>query len=208
MRHFLRKGIQNVSACDLTPQAIALTQKGLKEFALSTQGKIIEGNAENLPFAAQSFDHVNCQGVIHHTPDTEKCVAEFHRVLKPGGTVCFSVYYKNLALRNPAILRMIQHIFGSVGLKGRGRDRMIKDATSANDLVRLYDGADNPIGKAYTKGEALALLTYQGQKLFEVTGVRRFFFPARALPVPLPKWLHRLLDRHAGLLIIIKARKV
>ena len=40
------------------------------------------GDAENMPFADKSFDIVYSFGVLHHTPDTEKSIAEVHRVLR------------------------------------------------------------------------------------------------------------------------------
>ena len=138
VRHFLRQGFLRVSACDLTPAAIALTRRSLELFGLHTKGEIVEGNAECLPFPDASFDHINCQGVIHHTPDTEQCIREFFRVLRPGGTVCFSVYYKNIILRHPMLLRLVSSIAGnSIALKGRGREHLLQhaDAPSAKSKV-------------------------------------------------------------------------
>lgn len=120
VRYFLRHGYENVSACDLTQTAVDLTEKSLELFGLRAHVAI--GNAEDLPYASKCFDHVNCQGVIHHTPNTIQCVREFHRVLKKDGTVCFSVYHRNFLLRHPGILRVFSMVAGSfIGLKGRGR---------------------------------------------------------------------------------------
>lgn len=49
-------------------------------------------DAENLPFVDNSFDFIYSWGVIHHTPDINKAVAEIYRVLKPGGDFCVMVY--------------------------------------------------------------------------------------------------------------------
>jgi SAM-dependent methyltransferase len=209
VRRFLRRGNSYVSACDLTPRAVELTKKSLDIFGLTTMGQIVQGNAEDLPFDDASFDHVNCQGVIHHTPNTERCVVEFHRVLKPNGTLCFSVYYRNVFLRHPTLLRLMQVTAGfGMGLKGRGRERLVKEASTAEDLVRRYDGLDNPIGKVYTREEMLALLCCDGRQLFKSLHVERHFFPARALPFRIPKALHKFLSRHAGLLIAVQAVKI
>jgi SAM-dependent methyltransferase len=42
---------------------------------------------ELLPFADDSFDLVMCVQAFHYMPDPEHAVAEFSRVLRPGGTV-------------------------------------------------------------------------------------------------------------------------
>ena len=78
---FLKRGANNVVAGDLTDIALKLTRKRL--IAYDLEAEVVHANAENMIFRSNSFDHVNCQGVIHHTPDTEKCVAEIARVLKP-----------------------------------------------------------------------------------------------------------------------------
>lgn len=205
VRFFLRNGYDNIWACDLTSNAVELTQKSLVLFDLKTEGEIVEGNAEALPFENDSFDHINCQGVIHHTPDTEKCVEEFFRVLKPGGTVCFSVYHKNFILNSPLIFRTVQAFFSPfIGLKGRGREKMLKNARNAEDIVRMYDGVNNPIGRAYTLRQVENMAKRAG---FRPIAHRHNFFPARALPVKIPHWLHAFLDRYFGLLIMLRCEK-
>lgn len=202
VREFCRRGAET-SAVDLTPKAVELTRKSLECFGY--QASVQVGNAESLPFADQTFDHVNCQGVIHHTPDTSKCVEEFFRVLKPGGTVCFSVYYRNLLLRSGALFSIVRTLAGifPVGLRGRGRENMVGLAASPEELVRMYDGRDNPIGKAFTRREVLKMAA----PYFETEMTTRHFFPMRAVPIRLPKSVHRLLHRHFGLMIVFRGKK-
>ena len=80
---FLKSNARNVVASDLTENALRITRKRL--LAYNVEANLVQANAEDLCFESNSFDYVNCQGVIHHTPDTEKCVAEIARVLKSGG---------------------------------------------------------------------------------------------------------------------------
>lgn len=197
---FARRGAR-VSACDLTERAVELTRQRLALSGLSADVRV--GNAEALPYADNQFDHVNCQGVIHHTPDTERCVAEFARVAKPGGTVCFSVYYKVTPLRSPRLFKVLRTLARPwVGLPGRGRERML-DVKDPDEFVRLYDGVGNPIGKSYTKTGVHELV---GDR-FEILEELRFGFPRRAFPIPLSTGLHTKLSHTFGLMIAVRCRK-
>ena len=201
VRFFARRGFTRVHACDLTDVAVDLTNRSLGLFGLTATVRV--GDAEHLPYGDASFDHVNCQGVIHHTPAPQHAVREFARVLGPGGTLCLSVYHRNALLRHPLALRLFARLFGGVvGLAGRGRESLLATA-DAGEIVRMYDGRDNPIGLAYTVAELGRLLGAS----FLVERVERFYFPARAMPVRIPRALHRWLSAHFGLMVIVRARK-
>ncbi len=200
-RFFARRGFTRVSACDLTEAAVDLTNRSLDLFGLKAAVQV--GDAEALPYPDQSFDHVNCQGVIHHTPAPHRAIEEFARVLTPGGTVCLSVYRRTWLLRHRWALRLVARLLGQfVGLQGRGREAILSSG-NADEIVRTYDGSDNPIGRAYTEKELRQLV----DGLFAVERVERFYFPARAVPIPLPAWLHRWLSRRFGLMVALSARR-
>lgn len=68
---------------DLTERAVEHTRRRLALFGLSST--LAVGDAERLDFPDESFDLVYSWGVIHHSLDTPKAIAEVYRVLKPGG---------------------------------------------------------------------------------------------------------------------------
>lgn len=199
---FAMRGLNKITAADLTEAALEMTRKRCSLYEVAAETK--QENAEKLTFADSSFDHVNCQGVIHHTPDTEQAVSEIARVLKSEGTALISVYYKNVLLRLWPYLRWLGYpltFFGG-GLPGRGRSRIFLEK-DVDEIVRLYDGADNPLGKSFSKSGFMELLT----PFFHVDEMFFHFFPARALPFPVPKRVHRWLDAHAGFMIYALVRK-
>ena len=51
----------------------------------------IRGHLESIPLRARSVDHILCLVVLEHTRDPRCVLAEFSRVLKPGGTLVMIV---------------------------------------------------------------------------------------------------------------------
>jgi SAM-dependent methyltransferase len=49
----------------------------------------VRTDAEHLPFPEESFDLVFGHAVLHHVPSLDRALAEFHRVLRPGGLIAF-----------------------------------------------------------------------------------------------------------------------
>ncbi|MBV8395967.1 MAG: class I SAM-dependent methyltransferase [Actinobacteria bacterium] len=81
-----------VSAVDLTPTAVELTGRRLELAGLSAD--VREADAESLPYEDASFDFVWSWGVIHHSAETNRVIAEIARVLRPGGRLAFMVYHR------------------------------------------------------------------------------------------------------------------
>lgn len=196
------RGWGQLEAADLTSNALKITASRLEAYGV--RAILSQQNAESLTYGEASFDHVNCQGVIHHTPDTKQAVAEIARILKPGGTASVSVYYRNWILGLWPLLRWLGWILTRLGggMKGRGRERIFMEK-DVSQIVRLYDGQENPLGKCYSRDEFLDLL----QPHFHVEEVYFHFFPARALPFGLPGWLHRWLDAHCGFMMYASLQK-
>ena len=82
-----------VTAVDLTENALAVARQFAAQRGVAVDFRL--GNAEGLDFPDQSFDAVYSFGVLHHTPDIERSVAEVHRVLRPGGTAYVMLYHRD-----------------------------------------------------------------------------------------------------------------
>jgi ubiquinone/menaquinone biosynthesis C-methylase UbiE len=54
--------------------------------------KIIQGDAEEIPFADDSFDFVWSWGVIHHSAHTSRIVRQISRILVPDGETRIMIY--------------------------------------------------------------------------------------------------------------------
>jgi SAM-dependent methyltransferase len=77
---------------DLTERAIQHTRRRLCAYGLVSC--LSEGDAEELAFQDGYFDIVYSWGVVHHSPNTPKAVAEIWRVLRPGGEARVMIYHK------------------------------------------------------------------------------------------------------------------
>jgi ubiquinone/menaquinone biosynthesis C-methylase UbiE len=89
---FVRMGA-DVTAIDLTPKAVELTKKRLALYGLTAE--VLEADAQQMPFADNTFDYVCAWGCLMHMPNTEKAISEIHRVLKPGGKSLAMMYHVN-----------------------------------------------------------------------------------------------------------------
>jgi len=79
---------------DLTQEAIDNTRNRLALEGLTASHLSVD-DAESLSFEDNYFDLTYSWGVIHHSPNTFKCLNELIRVTKPGGTIKVMVYNVN-----------------------------------------------------------------------------------------------------------------
>lgn len=63
---------------------IDLSFSMLREASKHTHGRLVQGAAENTPFASNTFDVVVCRQLLHYTREAE-VLCEVARILKPGG---------------------------------------------------------------------------------------------------------------------------
>jgi ubiquinone/menaquinone biosynthesis C-methylase UbiE len=87
---WIRSGAQ-AHGIDLTQEAIDNVMQRLALYNLAATDLQV-ADAEKLPYEDNSFDLAYSWGVIHHSPDTMKCLDELIRVTKPGGTIKVMIY--------------------------------------------------------------------------------------------------------------------
>jgi len=81
-----------VTAIDLTPRAVEMTNKRLRLQGLVADVRLMD--AEKMEFEDEEFDFVWSWGVIHHSASPENIVREVYRVLKTFGQFRVMVYYR------------------------------------------------------------------------------------------------------------------
>ena len=190
-----------VHAVDITSAAVELTKKQIAYKNASAE--VREGNAENLPFKDDYFDLVVSSGVLHHTSDTCKAMAEAFRVLKPGGAAKITLYRKGI-LHSKYIFGATKNIMKLISLRHPGAK--LADAKDVDDFIRQYDGKDNPIGIGKANREWRRILQRTG---FTVCASENHFFPVRFLKLgaTVPNAVHYLLDRAFGTMVYFDLKK-
>jgi arsenite methyltransferase len=76
----------SVTGIDMTPDMVAKARRSAAAMGVANV-EIVEGSAEQLPFADATFDVVISNGVIDLIPDKDAVFAEITRVLRPGGRI-------------------------------------------------------------------------------------------------------------------------
>ncbi|MCX6133069.1 MAG: class I SAM-dependent methyltransferase [Ignavibacteriales bacterium] len=177
------------SGVDLTPASIELVKKRFALEGISVDAQVAD--AENLPFPDASFDVVYSFGVLHHTPNTQKSIDEVHRVLKPGGRIVIMLYHKNSV-----------HVFLGAPIYSMLHKLRAGAGSLVEDWVRVYDGAENPLGKAYSEAELRTMFTrFKDLRFAACDPIRRKYGAA-------VNWLNqKFLSRRWGFWMVIKGRK-
>ncbi len=86
--NLLRLGLfESLISTDISPGMLEQLQATAER--LGIEADTVCTDAEELPFADESFDLVFGHAVLHHIPNLPRALAEFKRVLRPGGAIAF-----------------------------------------------------------------------------------------------------------------------
>lgn len=205
------RGEARYFGCDLSIRSVELARRGFDVFELP--GAFMCTDAENLPFRRGTFDVAYSNGVLHHSPDTDRAIREVHRVLARDGKAIIMLYARSFTFLASA------HVLGRIRLE-RTRRRMGHEAF--NRFVGLplehagwlpewvvinnsTDGVGNPHSKLYSAAQVRRAFSD-----FRSVRLEKHFFPRNKLPIIgswMPARLAYLLGRVMGCFWIIKAIK-
>lgn len=152
--NFARAGAE-LSGVDLTEAAVTNVRRRLELEGL--EADVQRADAESLPFEDGTFDLVYSWGVLQHTPDTERAVAEVRRVTRPDGQARIMLYGR--------------HSWVALGLWGRYELLHGRPFTPLGESVARH--MQGPRVKSYTEDEIRALLAPH----FSRVELRRFLTP-------------------------------
>lgn len=78
-------GYAEVTVADINADMLRVGAERAKAWRFGTQARFVTANAEELPFADESFDAYTIAFGIRNVPRIDKALSEAYRVLKPGG---------------------------------------------------------------------------------------------------------------------------
>jgi len=155
-------------------------------------------DAAKIDFPDAHFDVVYSNGVLHHTPDTVRCIGEAWRVLKPGGRLILALYHRWSAYHLITLLLYRGILRGE--LRRLGHDGL---------LATIEYGADGIEQKPFVKLYSRRQLRHILGDFREVEICVRHFKGAQ-LPLGgrfMPRFLERLIEPWLGWYVVAVATK-
>jgi SAM-dependent methyltransferase len=84
--YFAMRGAR-CTASDYSPGMVEVALKLAQQNGVQIDGRVI--NAMHIDYPDNTFDIVYASNLLHHIPDSLATIREMHRILKPGGKMCF-----------------------------------------------------------------------------------------------------------------------
>jgi ubiquinone/menaquinone biosynthesis C-methylase UbiE len=133
-----------LAGADVSPTSLAEAETRLQLHRKCVEICLLDEGDGFLPYPDESFDHIHCSGVLHHTPNPAAILAELRRVLRPRGTMNIMVYnYDSLWL----------HLY--VAYQRSIVQGLYPELTIREQFARSTDGEECPIANCYRPSEWL-----------------------------------------------------
>ncbi len=184
-----------VHGIDLTEEHRRLAEKN---FALHGRSADLRtGDAAQLPWPDNTFDIVYSNGVLHHTPDTVRCITEAWRVLRPGGRFIVSMYHRWSAFHLGSMLLYQGIVRGQ--LRRLGYRGLMSTLESGADGIKI-----RPLVKTYSRAQLRDILGDFSRVDIKVAHFSRGHLPLGRF---LPRALEPVLEPLIGWYIVAFATK-
>jgi ubiquinone/menaquinone biosynthesis C-methylase UbiE len=140
---------RKVIGLDVSAKALALARQRLALHAPDpARVELIQVTDASpaVPLPADCADYVYCEGVLQHTSNPAAILAEFHRILRPGGRACVMVYNRDslwLHLYTAYVKQILEGAFAGLPIE--------------EAFARNTDGQACPIARCYAGEEFAAL---------------------------------------------------
>lgn len=142
-----------VVGLDISEEMMERARKKATDRGVKVEFKL--GDAEYLPFETGSFDAIVNRAVLWTLPDPKNAIAEWRRVLKPGGKLCFFLHEP----RPDGVADRVRRYFGNL---------FILIAERRNPCNSLYDGNTLGVELPFRGGVEPSVIT----KLLEESGLK------------------------------------
>lgn len=144
-----------ITAVDLNEVAIEQTRRRFELYGLT--GRVQREDARQLSLTNDSFDFAYSWGVLHHSPDLTRSLAEFFRVLKPGGGFGVMLYNRN----------SLMYWYRIVYLEGlvHAENRVLNSLELASRYTDGWEREGNPHTWPITPAEARTLFAPNASQL-------------------------------------------
>jgi ubiquinone/menaquinone biosynthesis C-methylase UbiE len=177
----------NATGLDLSLASLRLARENSAGQGLCL--RLINADAEKLPFEDNAFDLVYSWGVLHHTPNIQMALREIRRVLKPGAECRIMLYHRHSL---NALLYYLRY--------GLGRARPF---TSVSELIGSH--LESPGTKAFRTAEARSLFRDFGT--VDVRAVITAYDVRVGARRMAPRWVLRMVPDQLGWFLLIHAQK-
>ena len=162
--------IGSATATDISPGMLDRLAATAEELGLDVE--TVPADAEQLPFADGAFDLVLGHAVLHHLPSLDRALSEFHRVLRPGGTLVFMGEPSRHGDRLAALPKRLGHLVAPawrtlLGVKESRNGGGRVDANDEDDDEKLESWVDV---HTFGTGELELLATRAGFADIRVSG--------------------------------------
>jgi len=183
---WLRAGAR-ATGVDLTEEGLTNLTQRIQLYGLPAPEKIQVADAEHLPFPSNTFDLGYSWGVLHHTPNTEKAIAELVRVVRPGGEIKLMLYNRHSLYAYKCWLKYA----------------LLKGMPWKSLRWVLWNHVESLGTKAYTEREVSQTLAPLGLR-----NIRMETFVTSGDRIERQSLIHRLSNSAAGMIVWLTGRRL